>query len=666
MAKQFQRVFSQLSLLPYLLLLCFALQSAFGSGAKQHASLGTNKPPHVFTNDFIVEMTPEGPSTAKRAHADWLATKHGFENRGTVVGDDGLYHFRHRALKRTSQEPSLEHIWKLRLSPKVKKVRQLEGYGRLKRGYKTKEHTYQGHDPLYKFQWYINNTGQAGGTVGLDLNVQKAWDMGYTGKGVTVAIMDDGIDYLHPDLRDNYNAEASYDFSSNDPFPYPRYTVDWFNSHGTRCAGEVSSIADNGICGVGVAYNSKIAGIRMLDQPYMTDVIEAASMSYKPNLIDIYSASWGPTDDGRTVDGPRELTLRAIVDGVNKGRNGLGSIYVWASGDGGADDDCNCDGYAASMWTISVNSAINDGETALYDESCSSTLASTFSNGRGQRPGSGVATTDLYGQCTLRHSGTSAAAPEAAGVFALALDANKNLTWRDMQHLTVLTSTPKQLHDNLHQWKRNGVGLFFNHLFGFGVLNAERMVKMASTWKTVPARFRCEGGLIETPFNIPSDGALELTIDTDACDGKPNHIRYLEHVQAFITLESSRRGDVTINLTSPMGTNSMLLNKRPNDDDSTRGFRRWPFMTTHTWGEDPRGEWKLSVSLNSEYPQEGRITRWALLFHGTQKAPYIDEIVDNLNSKLAISKKLEYAEGILHDLVDEQGDSDTNVDPKRS
>lgn len=68
----------------------------------------------------------------------------------------------------------------------------------------------------------------------------------------------------------------------------------------------------------------------------------------------------------------------------------MGSIYVWASGDGGADDDCNCDGYAASMWTISVNSAINDGETAVYDESCSSTLASTFSNGRGHRAGTGV------------------------------------------------------------------------------------------------------------------------------------------------------------------------------------------------------------------------------------------------------------------------------------
>lgn len=66
-----------------------------------------------------------------------------------------------------------------------------------------------------------------------------------------------------------------------------------------------------------------------------------------------------------------------------------GSLYVWASGDGGANDDCNCDGYAASMWTISINSAINDGRTALYDESCSSTLASTFSNGRSDDPEAG-------------------------------------------------------------------------------------------------------------------------------------------------------------------------------------------------------------------------------------------------------------------------------------
>lgn len=82
--------------------------------------------------------------------------------------------------------------------------------------------------------------------------------------------------------------------------------------------------------------------------------------------------------------------MRAIVQGVNEGRRGLGNIYVWASGDGGEEDDCNCDGYAASMWTISINSAINDGQNAHYDESCSSTLASTFSNGA-KDPNTGVA-----------------------------------------------------------------------------------------------------------------------------------------------------------------------------------------------------------------------------------------------------------------------------------
>ena len=56
----------------------------------------------------------------------------------------------------------------------------------------------------------------------------------------------------------------------------------------------------------------------MLDQPYMTDLIEANSMGHEPNMIDIYSASWGPTDDGRTVDGPRNATMRAIVRGVNE------------------------------------------------------------------------------------------------------------------------------------------------------------------------------------------------------------------------------------------------------------------------------------------------------------------------------------------------------------
>ncbi|XP_035256082.1 neuroendocrine convertase 2-like [Anguilla anguilla] len=592
---------------------------------------------NVFTNHLLVQLH-EGTND----EAQQLAMEHGFDSARKLSFGDRLFHFYPGEDPQARQRRSLKRWQSLEKHYMVKKVTHQEGFSRKKRGYRNIDDiTVNMNDPLFTKQWYLINTGQADGTPALDLNVAQAWELGFTGKGVTIAIMDDGIDYLHPDLAANYNAEASFDFSSNDPYPYPRYTDDWFNSHGTRCAGEVSAVANNNICGVGVAYNSKVAGIRMLDQPFMTDIIEASSISHMPQAIDIYSASWGPTDDGRTVDGPRELTLQAMADGVNKGRGGRGSIYVWASGDGGSFDDCNCDGYASSMWTISINSAINDGRTALYDESCSSTLASTFSNGRKRKPEAGVATTDLYGNCTLRHSGTSAAAPEAAGVFALALEANPSLTWRDVQHLTVLTSKRNQLHDEVHRWRRNGVGLEFNHLFGYGVLDAGGMVNMALEWKTVPERFHCVAGSVQEVHKIQSGHKLLLSITTDACHGKDNFVRYLEHVQAVVTVNASRRGDLSINMTSPMGTKSMLLGRRPRDDDAKVGFDKWPFMTTHTWGEDPRGPWLLEVAFEGDAPQRGVLKEWTLMLHGTQSAPYIDQMVHGYQPKLAMSKKEE-------------------------
>ena len=72
--------------------------------------------------------------------------------------------------------------------------------------------------------------------------------------------------------------------------------------------------------------------------------------------------SWGPDDDGKTVDGPGRLAARAFVQGVSTGRRGKGSIFVWASGNGGRDhDNCNCDGYTNSPLTLSVSSATENG-----------------------------------------------------------------------------------------------------------------------------------------------------------------------------------------------------------------------------------------------------------------------------------------------------------------
>ena len=67
--------------------------------------------------------------------------------------------------------------------------------------------------------------------------------------------------------------------------------------------------------------NFSIGGVRILDGNIL-DVLEARAISFNRDHIDIYSASWGPDDDGRTVDGPGPLAKKALEDGAKKGRQG--------------------------------------------------------------------------------------------------------------------------------------------------------------------------------------------------------------------------------------------------------------------------------------------------------------------------------------------------------
>ena len=127
-------------------------------------------------------------------------------------------------------------------------------------------------------------------------------------------------------------------------------------------------------------------GIRCLDGE-VSDVVEALSLGFNVNYIDIYSSSWGPNDgkispyfmillnikylfiDGMTVDGPKRLATEALYKGITFGRKGRGCIYVWASGNGGMKgDNCNCDGYASSIYTISIGSASQSGQFPWYGE----------------------------------------------------------------------------------------------------------------------------------------------------------------------------------------------------------------------------------------------------------------------------------------------------------
>lgn len=90
------------------------------------------------------------------------------------------------------------------------------------------------------------------------------------------------------------------------------------------------------------------------------------------------------------------------------------------------------------------------------------------------------------------------------------------------------------------------------------------------------------------------NGKITVPLYTDGCEGTVHHVKYLEHVQARITLKASKRGEIQIYLTSPMGTRSTLLAKR-REDASREGFNNWAFMTTHNWGELAKGSWVLVI-----------------------------------------------------------------------
>ena len=466
-------------------------------------------------------------------------------------------------------------------------------------GYKEEDIVFN--DPLFSKQWYLFHDRN---------NVTGAWMQGSTGSGVVVSILDDGLEHTHPDIQPNYAPLASRDLNDHDSDPKPRYEVTNENKHGTRCAGEVAAAANNVNCGVGVAFQAKIGGIRMLDG-VVTDAVEASALGWMSNYIDIYSSSWGPDDDGRTVDGPGYSTIATFKRGVESGRKGLGSIFVWASGNGGTySDNCNCDGYTNSIWTLSIGSVSETGTQPWYSEVCSSTLAVTYSSGSSKEKQ--IMTTDLHGKCTERHTGTSASAPLAAGIFALVLQAYPLLTWRDVQHLVVRTS--KRVGEYPGDWAKNSAGFYISHRFGYGVLNAGALVELARLWNNVPEKFICEGDKKEESRAVAAGTTETFVIKSSGCD----KVLFLEHVQCEVTIEAKKRGDIVLQLTSPTGTRSDLLSPRDRDSGS-RGFVAWPFMTVHSWGENPTGLWSLSVKNNGDKTMT--LISWRLVLHGTSSLP---------------------------------------------
>ena len=116
--------------------------------------------------------------------------------------------------------------------------------------------------------------------------------------------------------------------------------------------------------------------------------------------------------------------------------------------------------------------------------------------------------------------------------------------------------------------------------------------------------------------------SLSISLITNGCENSASGVRYLEHLQARISLKYQPRGDLRISLKSPRGTTSHLLLPRPKDRVGST-FDNWPFLSVHYWGEDPTGEWELKIKNvgKKKAATPGILKHWQLVLHGTEQNP---------------------------------------------
>ncbi|KAI3654509.1 hypothetical protein MP228_000563 [Amoeboaphelidium protococcarum] len=470
-------------------------------------------------------------------------------------------------------------------------------------------------DPLYADQWFLNSGVQDGGNV-YDFGASDLWQRNYTGRGVQIALIDDGLEFSHPDIAPAYDAIGSYDFNSRSPLRPPKSILD---NHGTRCAGQIVGRPNNSVCGVGLSYGATVAGIRLISED-PTDSAEGAALTYQYQRNHIYSSSWGPSDDGRSIDGPGRLGQLAFEEGVTNGRSGRGSIYVFASGNGGNQNDiCTYDGYANSIYTISVGAVTQQGKWPYYGEQCAAMLISAYS-GDGMI---NVPTVDLSALCqqppccTKDHFGTSAAAPFVSSLIAIMLQMRPELSWREVQHALINSTIKNDPTDQ--DWVQNGAGYLINHKYGFGTVQGGLLINSTLAQPRLPSQSLLSksmvdalqgsitiaaGEIVKVDITVSQD---DLTMDNSGY----GNIQSIEHVQLFMDIEHPQRGQLSVELISPSQTSSILAMPRPNDDDTT-GIRKWTFMTVRNWGESPHGKWTIIIKDHRQ-GQDGAIQAGKLI-----------------------------------------------------
>jgi subtilisin-like proprotein convertase family protein/subtilisin family serine protease len=368
-------------------------------------------------------------------------------------------------------------------------------------------------DPLASQQWHLRNTGLQNafsdntGTLNMDINVDPVFGLGYTGAGVTVAVVDSGLEIAHEDLAANVVLNGSWNFNNNTTDP--TNTVDTDGDHGTSVAGLIA-MARNTVGGIGVAPSARLKGFNFLGMTTPTetaflDSIGASGASPNSKDVFVFNQSFGiSTVADLQVDTHEEDQYRS---GVTLLRGGKGALYVKAAGNGFAAYTDTATGQAAACGAVTftggtfvglscenasmdpentlpyqiVVGAINaTGVRSTYSTAGSAIWVSApggeFGHNQVLDPAKisavyspamvtadqsgcakGLATTTTNnlsafdnggapnGSCNYTNAmnGTSSATPVTAGVIALMLEANPALTWRDVKH--IFASTARQI-----------------------------------------------------------------------------------------------------------------------------------------------------------------------------------------------------------------------------
>jgi len=410
---------------------------------------------------------------------------------------------------------------------------------------------------IFAEQWHLDATTVGGVAVNAHANVEAAHAI-TRGSGVTIAVVDDGVDIDHPEFASTGKIVAARDVTSASSDPRPRR---WSDNHGTPCAGVACADGNHGASGV--APRSRLMPIRLMAG--LGSFHEAEAFRWAAdNGADIISCSWGPPDgrwwDTTTDSGtfPLPASTRAAIDyAVTNGRGGKGCVIFFAAGNG--NESVDKDGYASYDKVIAVAACNDRGTRSVYSDFGKAVWCAFPSNdfghaplnhppaltpgiwatdrrgNAGYNPGNGMHG-DAAGDYTNSFGGTSSSCPGAAGVAALVLSANAQLRWDEVKEIF------RQASDRIDPANGQYDSQGHSTHYGYGRLNAEAAVKLA---KRNVGRLLILRALLNVP--IPDLGRVEGTIDV--AEAEP-----VEKFTISVRLEHSWIGDLVVTAVPPAAT----------------------------------------------------------------------------------------------------------------